>query len=214
MTTNAYFEQYYPLIKTVEEQLELSIYRCLDANTTSDKKLAKYISSRIKTPNSIEEKLKRKGFPTGINSAIANLNDIIGIRISVCFIGDVYLVKDILEQSGEFKILEKKDYILNPKDSGYRSYHLIIETEIDDIKIRSEIQLRTMAMDCWASLEHKIRYKKDIDNIDFINLELKKCSQSLLEADITMNRIRNLVEKTENFDNPMIESSMFKEICT
>jgi putative GTP pyrophosphokinase len=194
LTLETYYESYYPLLKEVEEQLEFSIYRCLDI-TDSDRQLAKYISSRIKSPDSIEEKLERKGFSSGVDSAIANIYDVIGIRIVVRFMGDIYTVKELLKNSGEFKIIEERDYITNPKESGYRSYHLIIETEIDDMKIYAEIQLRTMAMDCWASLEHQIRYKKNINNIEVISAELKKCSENLLEADITMEKTRNLVEK-------------------
>lgn len=189
-----YYGEYYSLIKTVEEQLELSIYRCLDVFNSSGKKIAKYLSSRIKSPTSIEEKLKRKGFPKGIESAITNLNDIVGFRVVVRFTGDLYAVRDLIKKSDEFKIIEEKDYVLYPKQSGYRSYHIIIETEIEGKKIYSEIQIRTMAMDCWASLEHQLRYKKDIDNIELVNAEMKKCAEHLIMADATMEKTRKLVE--------------------
>lgn len=195
LTPDVYYGEYYKLIKSAEEQLELSIYRCLDANDTHKEKIAKYISSRIKSPESVEEKLKRKNYPSGVKSAISNICDIVGVRIVVRFMDDIYTVKEMIENCGEFKIIEEKDYVANPKSSGYRSYHLIVEVEVEDIKIHAEIQLRTMAMDCWASIEHQIRYKKEIENIELISSELKSCSESLFEADITMGKIKRLVEK-------------------
>lgn len=195
LTIEEYYGKHYIPLKTAEEKLKMHIHHCLDSACISDRHIVKYISSRIKTPESVEAKLQRKGFPEGVESAIENLYDVVGIRIVVRFIGEIYTVRDILRETKGIKIIEEKDYIANAKQSGYRSYHMITETEIDGTKIRGEIQLRTMAMDCWASLEHQIRYKKDIDNADLINLELKKCSENLLSADATMEAIRNLVQK-------------------
>lgn len=194
MTIEEYYGKYYEPLMTVEKETEGAIHRCLDHVRIEDRRLVKYISSRIKSPESIVEKLKRKNFPEGVDSAVNNLCDIIGFRIVVRFIGEIYTVRDLLRKSPEIKILEEKDYIAHSKPSGYRSYHLVIEKEYEGQIYKIEIQLRTMAMDCWASLEHQIKYKKTIDNADLISLELKKCSDNLLSADATMEAIRNLVQ--------------------
>jgi putative GTP pyrophosphokinase len=98
-----------------------------------------------------------------------------------------------LVNCGDFDIIKEKDYVRNAKASGYRGYHIIIRTDIEGFEIKAEIQLRTIAMDCWASLEHQIRYKKGIKNTDLINFELKKCSDDLMSADIAMEQIWNMV---------------------
>ena len=121
------------------------------------------IKSRIKSPRSIISKLKRRGFPITLQSMIDNLNDIGGIRVICPFIEDIYTVADMLMRQDDLTLIEKKDYIANPKPNGYRSLHLIVETPIflHDQKrmMRVEVQFRTISMDWWASLEHKIRYK-------------------------------------------------------
>ena len=194
MTIEQYYGKYYQPILKVEELTEQKIHKCLDDVRVENRRLVKYISSRIKSPDSIVEKLKRKDFPEGVDSAVNNLCDIIGFRIVVRFIGEIYTVRDLLRKSPDIKILEEKDYVAHSKPSGYRSYHLVIEEEYEGQKYKIEIQLRTMAMDCWASLEHQIKYKKNIDNADLIGVELKKCSDNLLSADATMEAIRNLVQ--------------------
>lgn len=194
MTIEQYYGKYYQPILKVKELTEQKIHKCLDDVRVENRRLVKYISSRIKSPDSIVEKLKRKDFPEGVDSAVNNLCDIIGFRIVVRFIGEIYTVRDLLRKSPDIKILEEKDYVAHSKPSGYRSYHLVIEEEYEGQKYKIEIQLRTMAMDCWASLEHQIKYKKNIDNADLIGVELKKCSDNLLSADATMEAIRNLVQ--------------------
>ncbi len=194
MTIEQYYGRYYEPLREVEKMTEQAIHDCLDDVKVENRRLVKYISSRIKNPDSITEKLKRKNFAPGVDSAINNLCDIIGFRIVVRFIGEIYTVRDLLRKSEKIKILEEKDYIAHSKPSGYRSYHLVIEQEYEGQKYQIEIQLRTMAMDCWASLEHQIKYKKNIDNADLIGIELKQCSDNLLSADATMEAIRNLVQ--------------------
>ena len=194
MTIEQYYGENYQSLKEVEKIIENKIHTCLDDIRVENRRLVKYISSRIKTPESVTEKLKRKNFPDGVESAIENLCDIIGFRIVVRFIGEIYTVRDLLRKSPDIKIIEEKDYIAHAKPSGYRSYHLVIEQEHEGKSYRIEIQLRTMAMDCWASLEHQIKYKKTVDNADLIGVELRKCSDNLLSADATMEAIRNLVQ--------------------
>jgi putative GTP pyrophosphokinase len=160
--------------------------------------MVEHVISRIKTPSSASRKLSVAGYdPTGEN-AVHILSDVIGIRLITHFIGDIYTIRNILTNCGEFEIVKEKDYVRNSKPGGYRGYHIIINTNVDGFKIRAEIQLRTIAMDCWASLEHQIRYKKGIKNTDLINFELKKCSDDLMSADIAMEQIWNMVRTADD----------------
>lgn len=163
-------------------------------NEQSEDKLIEHLSSRIKTEESTVAKLQLAGYEPTEDNAISILSDIIGIRIVTHFISDIYTIRDIICNCGEFAIVKEKDYIKKSKPAGYRGYHIIIDTNVDGFKIRAEIQIRTVAMDCWASLEHKIRYKKDLKPNQFIDEELKKCSDDLMSADIAMEQIWNMVK--------------------
>ena len=151
------------------------------------------IKSRIKTPRSIIGKLKRRGYPISLQSMMENLNDIGGIRVICPFIADIYTVADMLMRQDDLTLLEKKDYIRSPKPNGYRSLHLILEVPIflsEATKpVRIELQLRTIAMDFWASLEHQLRYKSDIEVPPQISDDLKACADVIAATDEEMQRI-------------------------
>ena len=151
------------------------------------------IKSRIKTPRSIIGKLKRRGYPIYLQSMMENLNDIGGIRVICPFIEDIYTVADMLMRQDDLTLLEKKDYIRSPKPNGYRSLHLILEVPIflsEATKpVRIELQLRTIAMDFWASLEHQLRYKSDIEVPPQISDDLKACADVIAATDEEMQRI-------------------------
>lgn len=151
------------------------------------------IKSRIKTPRSIIGKLKRRGYPISLQSMMENLNDIGGIRVICPFIEDIYTVADMLIRQDDLTLIEKKDYIKNPKPNGYRSLHLILEVPIflsEATKpVRIELQLRTIAMDFWASLEHQLRYKSDIEVPPQISDDLKACADVIAATDEEMQRI-------------------------
>lgn len=151
------------------------------------------IKSRIKSPRSIISKLKRRGFPITLQSMIDNLNDIGGIRVICPFIEDIYTVADMLMRQDDLTLIEKKDYIANPKPNGYRSLHLILEVPIFLAErtqpVRIELQIRTMAMDFWASLEHQLRYKSDVEIPEHASDDLKKCADVIAETDQEMQRI-------------------------
>ena len=151
------------------------------------------IKSRIKSPRSIIGKLKRRGFPITLQSMIDNLNDIGGIRVISPFIEDIYTVADMLMRQDDLTLIEKKDYIANPKPNGYRSLHLILEVPIFLAErtqpVRIELQIRTMAMDFWASLEHQLRYKSDVEIPEHESDDLKKCADVIAETDQEMQRI-------------------------
>ena len=151
------------------------------------------IKSRIKTPRSIIGKLKRRGYPISLQSMMENLNDIGGIRVICPFIEDIYTVADMLMRQDDLTLVEKKDYIKNPKPNGYRSLHLILEVPIflsEATKpVRIELQLRTIAMDFWASLEHQLRYKADVEVPPQISDDLKACADVIAATDEEMQRI-------------------------
>ena len=162
------------------------------------------IKSRIKTPRSIVGKLKRRGFPVTLQSMMDNLNDIGGIRVICPFIQDIYTVADMLMRQTDLTLIEKKDYISSPKPNGYRSLHLIVQVPIflQNTKklVYVEVQFRTIAMDFWASLEHKLQYKKNIpeSQAKFLKDELYDCAQQSAALDKRMQNIRNIIAKSES----------------
>ena len=125
------------------------------------------IKSRLKSIESIKEKLERKGLPYTVQAIEENLNDVAGVRVVCSFTADVYLLAEALLKQDDIQLIEKKDYIANPKENGYRSLHLIVSVPIflahEKRIMKVEVQLRTIAMDSWASLEHQLRYKKDLE---------------------------------------------------
>lgn len=151
------------------------------------------IKSRVKSPRSIVKKLRRRGFPVSLPSMMENLNDIGGIRVICPFIEDIYTVADMLVRQDDLTLIEQKDYIKNPKPNGYRSLHMILEVPIflsETTKpVRVELQLRTIAMDFWASLEHQLRYKADVAVPANISDDLKACADVIAATDEEMQRI-------------------------
>ena len=157
------------------------------------------IKSRVKKPKSIVEKLQRRGFEISLESMEKNLDDVAGIRIICSFLDDIYEVADMLIRQDDVKVIAVKDYIKNPKPNGYRSYHMIIEIPVffSDSKkpIRVEVQIRTIAMDFWASLDHQLKYKKSfIDDNGEISEELKQCAEVIAGTDMKMLEIRKKIE--------------------
>ena len=157
------------------------------------------IKSRVKKPKSIVEKLQRRGFEISLESMEKNLEDVAGIRIICSFLDDIYEVADMLIRQDDVKVIAVKDYIQNPKPNGYRSYHMIIEIPVffSDSKkpIRVEVQIRTIAMDFWASLDHQLKYKKSfIDDNGEISEELKQCAEVIAGTDMKMLEIRKKIE--------------------
>jgi putative GTP pyrophosphokinase len=152
------------------------------------------IKSREKSFESIFTKLQKKGLPMTESSIVNNINDIAGIRVICSFQEDVYKLTEALLQQDDVTLIIKKDYINNPKKNGYRSMHLIIEIPIFLAKtkkmMRVEIQLRTMAMDFWASLEHKLKYKQEVDDSAYVIQELKECADIIALIDGRMENLR------------------------
>ena len=158
-----------------------------------------YMKSRVKTPGSIMDKLQRKGLEMCINSAKENLNDIAGIRVICSFVGDIYDIAEMLKRQDDIRLIEEKDYIKNPKPNGYRSLHLVVEVPIffsdHEELVRVEVQIRTIAMDFWASLEHKLYYKTLGESPVHITNDLKECADVIASTDMRMQDIQREVEK-------------------
>lgn len=159
------------------------------------------IKTRLKSVESIYEKLCRKNLAPNLNSVENNLYDVAGIRVICGFIDDIYLLADCLLQQDDVKLIERKDYIKNPKPNGYRSLHLIVEIPIflcnEKKYIKVEVQLRTISMESWANLEHRLRYKKNLSPEMNQKTEeaLLKCAENSILIDEKMQEIRNLIEK-------------------
>ena len=156
------------------------------------------IKSRLKSPLSIYEKLRRKGYPVTVENIEKHLNDVAGIRVICSFPDDIYRLADLISKQDDIEVLGRKDYIKNPKPNGYRSLHLILGIPIflsrEKKFMRVEVQFRTIAMDFWASLEHKLKYKKDIADGEDIAAQLKNCSDFIEALDYQMQGIRDRID--------------------
>ena len=158
------------------------------------------IKTRIKSAESISEKLMRRGLPMNVESIETQLNDIAGIRVICSFIDDIYMLADCLLSQDDIRLIVKKDYIKNPKENGYRSLHLVVEVPIflqnEKRFMKVEVQLRTIAMEFWANLEHKLRYKKNLSDeiLELTAKELSSCAQMSAELDVKMQKVRDIIE--------------------
>lgn len=159
------------------------------------------IKSRLKSPESIMKKLNKKELPLTTDAIEKYITDIAGVRIICSFEEDIYKMAKLLLQQDDITLIEQKDYIASPKESGYRSLHLIVEIPIflenEKRSMKVEVQFRTIAMDFWASLEHKIRYKKDIEPelMEELSKELTECALRCADLDHRMEGIRNRIKK-------------------
>lgn len=154
-----------------------------------------HIKTRIKTPESIVKKLRKYGYETSIENMVKYINDIAGVRIICSFTSDIYKLAGMIGNQSDLKVLGIKDYIKNPKDSGYKSYHMLVSVPIflsdSVVDTKVEIQIRTIAMDFWASLEHKIYYKFEGNAPEHISQELKDCSDMISALDDKMLALNN-----------------------
>lgn len=149
-----------------------------------------HIKARIKTPESIVKKLKRHGYESTIDNMVKHVNDIAGIRVICSFTSDIYRIAERIRQQKDIQVVAVKDYITYPKTSGYKSYHMLVTVPVylSDriVDTRVEIQIRTVAMDFWASLEHKIHYKFEGDAPEHIKSELVECAKMVSDLDSRM----------------------------
>lgn len=159
-----------------------------------------FITTRVKKPMSIRQKLLKKGYAFTEENVFRQLNDVAGIRVICPFIDDIYTIAQLLMQQDDIRVIEIKDYIKHPKPNGYRSYHLILEIPVffssGKTPIRAEVQIRTIGMDFWASLEHQLRYKKRLDKIEGyeeISARLQECSHAITHTDNEMQEIKEMI---------------------
>lgn len=179
----------------------------------------RYIKQRVKRPDSILEKLHRRGFEISLDSMINNLNDIAGIRVVCAYERDIYDIARMLTKQDDVKLILTKDYIKNPKPNGYRSLHLLIEIPVffSDRKqfVKVEVQIRTMAMDFWASLEHQLRYKSEDEQDETIVDELRACAETIHDTDIRMQCIYERISESQTMEEKMcIDKSSDNDIIS
>ncbi len=157
------------------------------------------IKSRLKSFESIREKMARKGLPMHLDLIEETLSDVAGVRVVCGFLNDIYMLADCILRQDDVKLVAKKDYIQNPKPNGYRSLHLIVEIPIflsgEKKLVRVEVQLRTIAMESWANLEHRLRYKKKLteEQQTVMDKELSECAEMSILLDEKMQKLRNIV---------------------
>ena len=156
-----------------------------------------YIKKRIKTPESIVKKLKRDGYDVTVENMVNYINDIAGIRIVCSFTSDIYRLAEMIGKQNDLTVVSIKDYIKNPKESGYKSYHMLVTVPIflSDrvVDTKVEIQIRTIAMDFWASLEHKIYYKFEGNAPDYISRDLRACAEIVSDLDAKMLQLNEAI---------------------
>jgi len=160
-----------------------------------------FIESRLKRPSSIARKLQKSGLEVTVENMTKHLSDIAGIRVLCAYIDDIYEIARMLAHQKDVEIITVKDYIKHPKDNGYRSYHMIVEIPVyfsDAVRpVRCEIQIRTIAMDFWATLDHDMQYKKQVEDAEQIMKELKECADIIHQTDEKMMRLRERIHRIE-----------------
>ncbi|MBS7260399.1 MAG: GTP pyrophosphokinase family protein, partial [Treponema sp.] len=181
---------YESAIKQIETKLDILNK---EYKVTGNRNPIQTVKSRIKSPDSIAKKLEKKHIPVTFDGMIENLHDIAGVRVICPYIADIYTVRDILLKQPDLTLLEEHDYIENPKESGYRSLHIVVSIPVyltDSVQnVKVEIQLRTIAMDFWASLEHELHYKNEAKVPDSIRRELFRVAETIAMTDREMQEI-------------------------
>lgn len=200
------YGDYEPIL---EELLNQTMQHFKNVNRTyaakNGERLYEHLIGRVKTEASMTEKCERKNLPLTVHSALKENKDSVGIRVVCNFIDDIYQWVDLIDSWENSSIVKKKDYITNVKPNGYRSYHLILDQELPQTDVDGntpghyyvEIQLRTIAMDTWASLEHEMKYKHEVKNAEMISQELKRVADELASCDVSMQTIRQLIREED-----------------
>ena len=170
-------------------------------NNRYDYNPIEHIKSRLKSADSIVKKLKKDGYEVTIETMMEHLSDIAGIRIICSFTSDIYRIADFIARQDDVTVLHVKDYIKHPKPNGYKSYHMVVTVPVyltdGPVETKVEIQIRTIAMDFWASLDHQMKYKKNLDDSGEISEELKECAEVIAQTDMRMLNIRRKIEEKE-----------------
>lgn len=160
-----------------------------------------FIETRLKKPSSIARKLQRFGLEVNVDNMVSRLSDIAGLRVLCAYIDDIYEIARMLARQQDVNVITVKDYIKSPKSNGYRSYHMIVEIPVyfsdQVLPVRCEIQIRTIAMDFWATLDHDMQYKKQVEDAEEIMRELKECADIIHNTDEKMMRLRERIHRIE-----------------
>ncbi len=192
-----FYGKYADKLEEIRVLMMTEIQTILDSISTDPETApAEHLKCRIKGSESLKEKLRKKNMEQTPEYALKNLSDIVGARVVTHFIGDIYTVSDLIEKSDKWQVRKIKDYIAAPKPNGYRSLHMILSVPfgVGGIDyVNTEIQMRTIAMDCWASLEHQLKYKKTIRNTALIVEELKRCADEMASTDLSMQTIKDMI---------------------
>lgn len=194
MNCEEYYGSYYTKLTKSQSFLE-SMAEKMKSEISPDEDLQPvvYYCSRIKKPESMKRKLLARGLPATPESALCCVYDAVGLRIICSFASDVQRIVEKIENNPGIEIQKKKDYLSHPKPNGYRSIHLCIR--LKETGLPAEIQVRTIAMDFWATLEHQLKYKKNIKSEELIRSELKRCADEIASADLTMQTINELIKE-------------------
>ncbi|MDR3121970.1 MAG: GTP pyrophosphokinase family protein [Clostridiales bacterium] len=195
-----FYGEYYAALKAAESAFAEALAAMEGARADKKRRFpVEHYKTRIKSAASAKEKLARLGFPQTAEAAVQRLYDLVGARIVCQFIGDIYALEQALRDTGSFELVRTKDYIKAPKPNGYRSLHIILRQSGASCPSESrlfappeifvEVQIRTIAMDFWASLEHELKYKKNIPDADLMFGELKRCADEIASTDLTMQTI-------------------------
>ena len=190
MTIEEYYGSAFPAMKLAEQTL-LELIDQYPQSEPNDLKAIVYCCSRIKNPESMNRKLASLGISCDGSTALEKTFDAVGVRIVCAFAEDVYQIVNWLKQQPSIRIVHEKDYIAYPKPNGYRSYH--IQLRMAESSLPAEIQIRTSAIDFWATLEHQLKYKKDIPHEELIRSELKRCADEIASVDLSMQTIRDII---------------------
>ena len=184
---------YSQALKAVEQKIDIIKY---DYEYNEEYHSIDHVMSRIKSPESILKKMQKDNKKCTYKDMIEDINDIAGIRIICPLKSDVYKIRDYIREFNDIEIIKEKDYIEHPKESGYKSYHIILKVPIfigeEESRVKVEIQIRTLAMDFWASLEHKLRYKPNGEINDKVSVELMRCADDINVLD---EKMVNLFQK-------------------
>ena len=196
------YGEYEGTLQRIMEDIEGRLFAYQErVKSETNENAYEHILARIKTDESMREKCIRKGLPETAESALSKLTDAIGIRVICSFVDDVFNIVEYIRSFDDCEIIEEKDYIRHAKPNGYRSYHMILGVHTSESDVRGntpgtyyvELQSRTIAMDTWAALEHRMKYKKDIPNQELLVGELKRVADELASCDLSMQTIRELI---------------------
>lgn len=202
MTLEEFYGPALPLLQAAEAHILELIAQSPYAQETEDGlQSVLYCRSRLKSPESMVKKLQKRGFPVTVESALTNVHDAVGVRTVCAFTDDVYGLYAWLLQQPSLTVSEVKDYIAFPKPNGYRSLHLILKIdEGPGAGVTVELQIRTIATDCWAALEHQIKYKREVSHAELMEDELKRCADEIASVDLSMQTLRDIIRADVDAD--------------